>query len=268
MTTTSTTGAKRGAVPEPRRNGITGVALRYLGATLRLNLTDGAFIGFMLAMPTAMYLFFSQVYGGDPSYGAEAKRQIMLQMATYGAMGSALSAGNAIQLERSTGWFRQLMVSALTPLAFFIVRVVAALIMLIPPLALVLAVGRIDGVELPFATWFAVGGVALLVLIPFVVMGLVIGLWLKPSAANPATTFVMLAMAMLGGMWVPLDIMPEFMQNLGTALPSYWAVEFSKLPVSGEPVPGKGLLVLGAWLLAMVVLGVLGYRRAITTSKR
>lgn len=268
MTTASTTSAMKAAAPERRRNNSFGVALRYLGATLRLNFTDGAFIGFMLAMPTAMYLFFAQVYGGDPTYGAEAKRQIMLQMATYGAMGSALSAGNAIQLERSTGWFRQLMVSALTPLTFFVVRVVAALIMLIPPLALVLVVGCIDGVQLPFGTWFAVAGVALLVLTPFVVMGLVIGLWLKPSAASPATTFIMLSMAMLGGMWVPLDMMPEFLQSLGTALPSYWAVEFSKLPVSGDPIPGKGLLVLGAWLLAMVVLGVLGYRRAITTSKR
>lgn len=58
-----------------------------MGATLRLNFTDGAFIGFMLAMPTAMYLFFAQVYGGDPAYGAEAKRQIMLSMAMLGVLG-------------------------------------------------------------------------------------------------------------------------------------------------------------------------------------
>lgn len=244
------------------------VGWRYLGASLRHLLGNAGFVGFILALPTAMYLFFSQIYGSDPTFGDQAKLQIMVQMATYGAMGSALSAGNAIQTERSTGWFRQLMLSSLTPTTFFVVRALSALLMILPPVALVLAVGRIDGIELPLGTWFAVAGVALVVLIPFVVMGLVVGLWLKPQTASAATTFLMLGLAMLGGMWVPLEMMPDVLQTVGKVLPSYWAVEMAKLPITGDAIPLTGVLVLVGWTLFLTLLGVLGYRRAVATSKR
>lgn len=262
MTATATTTTRHRLLSQATVGG------RYLGASLRHMLSDAGFVGFILALPTAMYIFFSQLYGSDPSFGSDAKVQFMVQMATYGAMGSALSAGNTIQTERSTGWFRQLMLSSLTPTTFFVVRALAALLMILPPVALVLVVGRIDGIELELGTWFAIAGVALVVLLPFVVMGLVVGLWLKPQTANAATTFLMLGLGMLGGMWVPMEMMPDAMQTIGKALPSYWAVEMAKLPITGDAVPMTGVLVLLGWTIGLTLLGVLGYRRAVATSKR
>ncbi|NLE96820.1 MAG: ABC transporter permease [Propionibacterium sp.] len=251
----------------PEARGSAQRVLSYLGSTLRLSLTDGGFIGFIIAMPTAMYLFFSTLYG-DEIGGAEIQRHIMVMMATYGAMGSALAAGNAIQNERATGWFRQLMLTALSPTQFFFTRLLAALLLILPPIVVVLGVGAIDGVRLPLATWASVVGVALVVLIPFVVMGLVVGLWLKPQAANAATTFLMLALAMLGGMWVPLDQMPQVLQDIGILLPSYWAGQFALTPITGDPVAARGVITLVAWTVGLAALGVVGYRRAVATSKR
>lgn len=266
--TTMITELSRHTAPSQKPRSGAPISLDYFGSVVRHMLSDPSFIGFLLVMPTAFYLFFGQIYGADPEWGMDAKKQILLQMATYGAMGSALSAGNAIQMERSTGWFRQLMITGLSPASFFLVRAAAALLMIVPPIALVLLVGRLDGVEFPFWTWFKIIGVALIVLIPFVIMGLVIGLWFRAQAANAATTFIMMAMAMIGGMWVPLEMMPEFLQGIGRVLPSYWAVQFAALPVTGDPIPMRGVVVILIWTVALTVLGVLGYRRALKTSKR
>lgn len=242
--------------------------LSYLVASVRHALTDGGFIGFIIAMPTAMYLFFSTLYGGEEMGGIEWSQHMMVMMAVYGAMGSALSAGSAIQTERATGWFRQLMLTSLTPSQFFLTRTVTALLLILPPVVVVLVVGAIDGVRLPWPTWLSIVGIALIVLIPFVVMGMVTGLLLRPQAANAATTFLMLGMAMLGGMWVPLEQMPEALQNIGRLLPSYWAGEIVKLPISGADLPARGVVTLLAWTIGLTALGVVGYRRAVATSKR
>lgn len=252
----------------PPTSGLLRRSAHYFWQSLRASLLDFGFIGFILAMPTAMYLFFAKVYGADEAGGIEAKKQIMVSMGTYGAMGSALVAGNTIQMERATGWLRQLMLTALTTTQFFVVRALVALVVIIPPIALVLLVGRLDGVEMGFTTWLAVAGVALITLIPFVIMGIVVGLWLKPQAASGATTFLMLSMAMLGGMWVPLEMMPTAMQSLGKFLPSYWAAEFSKIPLDGAELSLTGILVLVGWTIGLTLLGLIGYRRAIATSKR
>lgn len=252
----------------PRHRGTPSRIVGYLLASLRYAVSDGGFVGFIIAMPAGMYLFFSALYG-DVQLGNVAWQQhIMVMMATYGAMGSALSAGNAIQTERSTGWFRQLMLTSLTPTQFFVTRTISALLLILPPVVVVLAIGAVDGVELPITTWLSIVGVSLIVLIPFVVMGMVAGLLLKPRAANAATTFLMLSMAMLGGMWVPLEQMPEMLQDLGRLLPSYWAADLSLLPITGEDIPVRGVVTLLAWTIGLTVLGVLGYRRAVATSKR
>lgn len=257
--------AARGGRP---RGGLA-VSWHYFVQSVRLALSDVSFVGFLLAMPTAMYLFFSQLFKDTPGEGAIIQQSIMVMMATYGAMGSAMSAGNALQNERSTGWFRQLMVSSLTPARFFGVRLLAALALIIPPVVLVLVVGYIDGVRLEsFWVWAQVVGVSLIVLTPFVVLGIVIALWLRAQAAVAATTFIMLAMAMLGGMWVPLDQMPGALQMVGRLLPSHWAAQFAMLPISEGEIQMRGVWTLIIWTVGLIALGVLGYRRAVATSKR
>lgn len=101
-----------------------------------------------------------------------------------------------------------------------------------------------------------------------IVFGLVIALWFKPQTATAVTTLAMLALAMLGGLWVPLQLMPEVMQTIGKLLPSYWASQIGAWPLVGGDFPWQGVIVLVVWLAVLVGVGALGYRRAIRTSRR
>ena len=97
-----------------RRRG--SVVLGYLGRSLVRQLSNTPFMVFVIAMPTAMYLMFSAMWGDavladGTSFGAV----LMTMMATYGGLGAALHAGNAIQAERSTGWLRQIQLTPLRP---------------------------------------------------------------------------------------------------------------------------------------------------------
>ena len=232
-------------------------------------LREWSFLTFIITLPTVMYLFFAGIYGEQMSAaGVQANAVMMVTMAAYGGLGAALNAGATIQAERSSGWFRQLMLTPLSAAEFFAAKTVTAVAVVVPALAAVFVAGAVMGVRLYAATWLAVGGLLLASLLPMVVLGLVIGLWLKQQTAAAATTLTMLALSMIGGLWFPLEMMPGFMQTIGKLLPSYWAGQIGMWPLVEGPFPVQGVLVIGTWTLVLVALGALGYRRAVRSSRR
>ncbi len=240
----------------------------YVASSLLIMLREWSFLAFVVAMPTAMYLFISSIYGDAGAGGVQASAVMMVTMATYGGLGAAMSAGNQIQNERSTGWFRQLMITALTPAQFVTAKVLVAVGVVIPAIGVVFAAGALRGVRLDAGTWLGSGALLLVALLPMILLGLALGLWFKPAAASAATTLTMLTLSMLGGLWIPLELMPDAMASLGRLLPSYWAGRIGLWPIVGGDFPWQGVAVIGVWSAGLVVLGALGYRRAVRTSRR
>ncbi len=243
--------------------------LAYAAACVRRTLTDWAFLAFVIALPTTMYLVFSAIFADRPdAIGAQPAAVMMVTMATYGGLGAAMSAGAETQSERSTGWFRQLMITPLRPWEFFAGKVVSAVMAVTPALLVVLGCGVYRGVRMPLASWLATYGLLMVALLPMALAGIALGLWLRPQVANAATTLTMLALSMVGGLWFPLDMMPAGMQQVGRLLPSYWAAQIGLHPLVGGAFPVRGVAVIVAWVTVLAVLGVVGYRRALRVSRR
>ncbi|WP_432559314.1 ABC transporter permease [Granulicoccus sp. GXG6511] len=243
--------------------------LHYFVHSVSHLVRDWSFLAFLIAMPVTMYLFFSAIYGDQYTEGGVTVAAVMMvTMATYGGLGAAMSAGASIQSERSSGWFRQLMLTPLTPAEFVLAKVLTALAAVLPALTAVGIAGIVRGVRLPLATWAGVLGLLMLALLPMVILGLVIGLWFKQQTASAVTTLTMLALSMVGGLWFPLDMMPSVMQTIGKLLPSYWAGQIGVWPIVGGGFPWQGVLVLGCWVLVLIGLGALGYGRAVRSSRR
>lgn len=267
MTTLTTTASSLDVTRTARRRA--NPFVHYLLGSLGIMLREWSFLAFVVAMPTTMYLFFSSMFGGYATDGGVSVAAVMMvTMATYGGLGAAMSAGNQIQNERSTGWFRQLMITGLTPAQFVAAKVLVAVGVVIPAIGIVFVAGALRGVRLDASAWLGSFALLLVALLPMILLGLTLGLWFKPAAASAATTLVMLALSMLGGLWIPLEMMPAPMQALGRALPSYWAAQIGSWPVMGGAFPWRGVAVIAAWSLALVGLGSLGYRRAVRTSRR
>jgi ABC-2 type transport system permease protein len=266
MTTTSTVAGIR-ATTDSRDHTVR--LFGYVGRSLVLQLRDWSFLLFIVAMPTSIYLFFAGIYGDqEADGGVSVAAAMMATMAAYGGLGAAMNAGNTIQVERSSGWFRQLMLTALTPVEFLLAKAAVAVAVIIPAIGVVFAAGALRGVRLDLRTWLASGGLLLVGLLPMIILGLVIGLWFTPQTSQAATTAIMLALSMLGGLWFPLDMMPDAMAAVGRSLPSYWIGRLAVWPLTGGDAPSTAVPVLSAWLIALCLLGVLGYRRAVRTSRR
>lgn len=241
-------------------------ALHYAVHSVGLLARNWGFVLFSVAMPVVLFVLFAQLFGGQGSGGSA---QIMISMAAYGSLGAAMSGGAQLALERRSGWFRQLSLTALPSRMFLWARALVIMVLVLPALLLVFGAGfAIGGVRAPAATWLTALGLMWLGLLPLTVLGIVIGVWIKAEAVQGLTTLVLLVLSLLGGLWFPAAYMPASMQHVAHLLPSFWLAELGRYPFGGTSFPWTGVGVLAAWCAVLTVLGGLGYRRAVASSKR
>ncbi|OYN92092.1 ABC transporter permease [Parenemella sanctibonifatiensis] len=263
MTTATTT-----APVDTGRTSRTRPGLHYLFANLGVAMSELGFVIFTIVMPASLYLLFSEVFGSPETGGPEAKAYMMVSMAAYGSMGAAMSAGAQIQHEQRSGWFRQLMITGLTAQEFTIAKIVGAMVQVLPAIVVVYLLGIATGVDLSVATFLTSGALVWVSLLPMVVLGVAVGVWLKPETAGAVVTLLMLALAALGGLWMPVEMFPGWMQTMAKGLPSYWIGEIGRSPLLETGPPLAGVLVLLAWTVVLGVMAAIGYRQAIRMSKR
>lgn len=244
--------------------------VHYLLHTLLLTAKNWSYVIFTIVLPLIMYLTFSQIYGGQSvAPGVSYSALIMVQMAAYGALGAAMTGGAVIALERRSGWFRQLGITVLPPRGFLLARAGVVMITVLPAIALVFTAGfAIGGVRAPVAVWATSLVSIWFALVPLAVLGLVVGVWVRGEVVGGLTTVLLLVLALAGGLWFPIELMPPAMQQVAVLLPSYWVAEFGRLPFLGQPPSITGVITVLVWTAALTVLGGLGYRRAAARSKR
>ncbi|MEU1972062.1 ABC transporter permease [Microbacterium sp. NPDC019599] len=244
-------------------------ALHYALHSAKLTARNVSFVLFTVIMPVTLYLVFNAIYGGAGDTGA-ASAMIMVSMAAYGSLGAAMSGGAQLALERRSGWFRQLMITSVSPRVFLWARAAVTMLLVLPALLLVFVAGALlGGVTATVGQWAASLGLLWLGLLPMTVLGMVVGVWIKAEAVQAVTTMLLLALSLLGGLWFPVDAMPPAMQAVAPIFPTYWLGELGRFPFLPEAsFPWGGIWALLAWSAVLTVLGALGYRRAAATSKR
>jgi len=102
--------------------------------------------------------------------------------------------------------------------------------------------------------------------IPFCVLGLVIGLMFDGQTAQVAQMLTMLVLAFLGGIFIPFSHLPHVMQEIGKALPSYHLVQLGWNAVAGRPLGVTHMLALAAWAAGLAGIAVWRWRQESTTA--
>ncbi|PMC74977.1 ABC transporter permease [Brachybacterium sp. UMB0905] len=239
---------------------------RYALHSTRMTVTNVMFMVFTIALPVGMYLLFSTMFG-DEADGA-ARGLMMVNMAAYGGLGAAVNAGVQIQEDQRTGFLRQLIVAGLSPRSFLIGSITAASVVILPALLFVGLIGLATGVEASPTQFVTVLAVVWLGLVPTVLIGIALGMVLTGGAASAGGVVTMMAMAIFGGLWLPLEMFPSWMQDLGEALPTYWIARLGEWALLGGEFPTTGLLVIGIWSVVFAGICAVGMRYAVGLKRR
>jgi ABC-2 type transport system permease protein len=257
----ATTAATAGPTPSaPPRSGRGPVSFSptYLALDIRRSLRNRRTLIFLLVMPVAFFLVFGGSYrNSDPA----AFAYVMVSMSVYGAMIATTSTGAQVSVERSQGWTRQLRLTPLRPTGYVLTKVASALVLGIVPVVMVLAVGAIMGADLSLGEWLAVAALSWVCSLVFAAFGLFVGYLVPAENAMQFIGPLLALMSFFGGLFQPLETMPQALQNIAPWMPTYAVGLVARSPIthSGMTLAHVGDLVL--WTAIFGIGTALLFRR-------
>ena len=104
-------------------------------------------------------------------------------------------------------------------------------------------------------------GVILAVAVPFLLLGMGIGYSISAKAALAVLQVVLFPLAFAGGLFLPLQAFPTWLDSLSQALPSRAGRDLLIQALTGEPAYALALPVLAGWAALFAALTVWAYRR-------
>jgi ABC-2 type transport system permease protein len=213
---------------------------------------------FVLIFPSVFFFLFSgNVRRQADGAGAAALAYLMISMAVYGAMVGTTAGGAAVAVERSLGWSRQLRLTPLRPAAYVSMKVLTAMVLGFMAVVVDYAVGAVSGVRLAPSVWILSGLAAWLCSLVFASLGLFVGFLLPSENVMQFVGPILAIMAMFGGLFIPIQMLPPTMQTVAKFTPVYGVGQLARAPLTGDFTVGAvfsviawtGLFGLGAALL-------------------
>ncbi|WP_371498912.1 ABC transporter permease [Kitasatospora sp. NBC_00374] len=223
-------------------------------------LRNKRYLMFTLLYPGLLYVFFISAYsGGTVAGGVSAKSYFMVSMATFGAVGAVLTgSAQRISLERRSGWVRQLRLTALPGRAYTLGKIASCAVTTLPAIAVVFAIGAIEGVSLSAAQWLGLALALWLGSFVFAALGVALGYAAEPDAVQPVVMIVYMLMALFGGTWFPVS---DSLKAFARFNPVYLYNELASFVQPGQSLNTGAVAGLAGFLAVFVAAAAYLYRK-------
>jgi ABC-2 type transport system permease protein len=184
-------------------------------------------------------------------------------LATFGAFGVisvALTPGIGIAEDRERGWLQVKRVSPVPVRTTLAAKVAASLPVAFGVYAAMSLTAFAMGLfDTDIGTWLQIAGLLLLGSLPFALLSMAVGFVARGRAAPAIINAVFLPMAIAGGLWMPLEVLPAFVQDLAVWLPTYHTSQLGLGLLVGESIVDNIAALLAATAVT-ASLAAIAYR--------
>jgi ABC-2 type transport system permease protein len=235
--------------------------LTYVRYEVLRTIRNRRFLIFSLIFPLILFLAVAGAHKHAVVDGIHFPLYYMTGMAAWGAMTSVISSGARIAQERQVGWTRQLRITPLRTSTYFTAKVLTGYLMALFSIVVLALAGTLLGVRLDATGWLTMLGLLIVGLIPFAVMGIMLGHLISVDSLGPAIGGITALFALLGGVFGPL-VSSGTLFTIVKGLPSYWLVQAGKSALEGGHIwTGEAWIVIAVWTIVLARVGVRVYRR-------
>jgi ABC-2 type transport system permease protein len=222
-----------------------------------------------IVLPSMFYAFIGLGQAKDPLFaGAHVTfgDYFLASMALYG-VANVMVLGFGISLANERGQKQDLLMQS-TPLpavVYFVAKALSALVIALIALAVLSAFAWVTGgVDLTATQWVTLFYRAMLCAVPFIGLGFALGYFAGPNSAPAVTNLIYLPTAFASGLFFPLRLLPQFLQNIAPYLPLYRGAQLVWDAV-GAPIQGGDIntdwLYMGGYAVLFFALAIWAYRR-------
>lgn len=205
-----------------------------------------------LLLPVMCYLLFGMML----SHG-RMTRNLYIGYSVFGALAATMwGIAPVVASERRLGWLALKRVSPMPLYAYFAAKTIsgAAFVLIIHLLLTVLAV-FVSRTPITLSQWLLFT-LSILAAVPvFAALGFLLGCLVSPDSASGLINLIAMPMAILSGLWLPLEVMPEAVRSVAPFLPAYHASQISRTILGMQEA---GMLPLHVSMLAVMTAIAIG----------
>jgi ABC-2 type transport system permease protein len=176
-----------------------------------------------IGFPVMFYVLFGIANHNAFSGNVHIAKYMLGGYACFGLIGAALfGIGVGVASELAAGWLELKRASPMPASAYLFAKCISAVAfgLIIVSILTTIAV-LFGGVSLTSAELIKMLGMTIVGSISFASMGLLLALLVPANAAPAIVNLIYLPMSFLSGLWIPLRFMPQWLQGIAPALPTY-----------------------------------------------
>jgi ABC-2 type transport system permease protein len=207
----------------------------------------------------SMLAFVVPFAGQDPVAATSATGSLMF----FGAMSAAvIGLSISVAQDRELPWNPYLRTLPAGPFAHFAGRILSTLAVMLLSVIPVLLVSALftEATITPAKLLLGLGALVVGV-VPFMLMGLFIGFSLAPKAAIAVSQIVFFPLGILGGLLLPPQAFPEFIEVVSPYVPTRGGAELIWWATTGSSPDPVALVMLAVWTVVLAAAAAWGYRR-------
>ena len=218
-----------------------------------------------ILFPVLFYVFFGLTFGQGNVGPINVATYYLVSYGTFGVIGAALFGfGAGVAAERGQGWMRLKQASPMPPLAYFVAKIFLAAMFSTIIFFLLWILGFFFGdVRLSILQVLSLWGILVFGTLPFAAIGLTIGYAAGPNSAPAIVNLVYLPMAFASGLWMPIQVLPKFIQNIAPFLAPYHLVQLALSVIGADSAASNvtHLFVLAIYTIVFLAIAVVLYRK-------
>lgn len=233
-----------------------------IGIDIKRTFRDMKYIIFIIALPVAFYLLYTKIFDSTAQLnGTSWANYCMVSLAAFGVMGNAITfLGTRFADEKGNKWYDYIKVSPISEVMYNMAKVVSFCILSILIVCLIFLTGHFfQNVSLTSIQWIEIFLLLILGSISFAGLALIIGFF--KSAAQPVGTMLYLVLSFMGGLWMPVESMPDIMQKIAKVTPTYNYAKMSWNIIGNEEFPINSLFILLGYTVVFFVIYIILTKR-------
>ncbi|HCZ8785633.1 TPA: ABC transporter permease [Staphylococcus aureus] len=242
------------------------MVLNYLKFEFKVLFRKKTALFLSIFFPAIFYILFTSILDLPSDVKLRFYKEYMYSMTVYSLISFSLMAFPIdIINEKQNGWRQKLMATPLTPASYYISKIVKTMAQFAIAIIVIFMIGHFyKGVTLSISQWIESGVLLWLGASLLITFGVLFSLINDIQKASALGNIVTIGLAVLGGLWFPVNTFPNWIQHIAHVLPSYHLRKLGLDIVSNHHIDLRsfGILILYAVGSLIVVYCIRHFKRA------
>ncbi|PLR77309.1 ABC transporter permease [Bacillus sp. V3-13] len=214
------------------------------------------FVFWSLLMPILFYGLFTKVFNTGLPDAALWQAHYLMSMTVFSVMGSSImTLGIRLVEERTKGWTTFMRLTPLPFTAYFFAKMIGQTVVHFFSIMIIFFSGALmNGISLTVGEWVSSGFWILAGSLPFLALGTLVGTMRRVDTASGVSNLIYMGLAISGGLWMPMETLPSFIQDISLWLPSFHFGDGAWQIIRGGSPDWMNILVLGSYFFLFMIL--------------